>query len=154
MKSILVKSIFCEGKIDHIMNVRTEHMKNHNEDSYMQGIIDCLPTLLGYMSIGIAFGVVGMALDLSVLEVALLSILVYGGSSQFIIYALIVAHTSFYIIILTTFIVNSRHLLLSLTLAPYFTTYSLNKNIGIGALVTDESFGVTATRISQIMIVG
>lgn len=128
------------------------HMKLKSyqiRDGYVQGIIDCLPTLLGYISIGIAFGVIGIASNLNVWEVALLSILVYAGSSQFIICALLVAQTPFSIIILTTFIVNLRHLLLCLTLAPYFKKDSLAKNIGIGALVTDESFGVAATRISQ-----
>jgi len=128
------------------------HMKLKSyqiRDGYVQGIMDCLPTLLGYISIGIAFGVIGIASNLNVWEVALLSILVYAGSSQFIICALLVAQTPFSIIILTTFIVNLRHLLLCLTLAPYFKKDSLAKNIGIGALVTDESFGVAATRISQ-----
>lgn len=118
-------------------------------DGFIQGIIDCLPTLLGYVSIGIAFGVVGIASDLSVLEVALLALFVYAGSAQFIICALLVANTPISVIILTTFIVNLRHLLLSLTLAPYFTKYSLAKNIGIGILVTDETFGVASTRISN-----
>lgn len=130
-------------------NLHKEHQKDYNEDGYWQGVMDCLPTLLGYISIGIAFGVVGIASNLNTLEVALLAILVYAGSSQFIICALLVVNTPFSVIILTTFIVNLRHLLLCLTLAPYFTNYSLAKNIGIGALVTDESFGVAATKITQ-----
>jgi len=54
----------------------------HNEsttstdDSFIQGIKDCVPTLLGYISIGLAFGVVGSASGLSVVEIALLTILV------------------------------------------------------------------------------
>lgn len=59
------------------------------DDSFVQGIKDCLPTLFGYISIGLAFGVVGVASNLSVLEIALLSILVYAGSAQFIFCALL-----------------------------------------------------------------
>ena len=94
-------------------------------------------------------GVVAAASGLSFLEVTLLSWLVYAGSAQFIICALLVAGTPLLSIILTTFIVNLRHLLLSLTLAPYFTRYSVGQNIGIGALLTDESFGIAAVKASK-----
>ncbi|MEJ8305291.1 AzlC family ABC transporter permease [Saccharibacillus sacchari] len=118
-------------------------------NTFVQGIKDCLPTLFGYISIGLAFGIVGAASNLNFIEVTLLSWVVYAGSSQFIICALIAAGTPMLSIVLTTFIVNLRHLLLSLTLAPYFTKYSLWKNIGIGALLTDESFGIASVKAMQ-----
>lgn len=111
------------------MDVQAEGLKvDKHEETFLQGVKDCLPTLLGYISIGIAFGVVGVASNLSIFEVALLSIFVYAGSAQFIICALLVVNTPLAAIILTTFIVNLRHLLLCLTLAPYFTKYSTLKN--------------------------
>ncbi|MCM3782663.1 AzlC family ABC transporter permease [Neobacillus mesonae] len=119
------------------------------QSPFIQGIKDCIPTLLGYMSIGFAFGIVGISSGLSILEIALMSILVYAGSAQFIICALLVVNTPASAIILTTFIVNLRHFLLSLTVAPYLTRYSITKNIGFGALLTDETFGVAATRITE-----
>ncbi|WP_211748508.1 AzlC family ABC transporter permease [Paenibacillus sp. Marseille-Q4541] len=119
------------------------------EDTFMQGVKDCIPTLLGYMSIGFAFGIVGISSTLSILEVALLSILVYAGSAQFIICALLVTSTPVSAIIFTTFIVNLRHFLLSLSVAPYLTQYSLSQNIGFGSLLTDETFGVAASRIAS-----
>ncbi|HBT73698.1 MAG TPA: branched-chain amino acid ABC transporter permease, partial [Lysinibacillus sp.] len=60
-----------------------------SNDSFLQGVKDCIPTLLGYISIGLAFGVVGSASGLSVLEIALLTILIYAGSAQFIFCALL-----------------------------------------------------------------
>lgn len=118
-----------------------------NVPTFLQGIKDCLPTLLGYISIGLACGIVGVASNLSVLEVGLLSIFVYAGAAQFIFCALLVAGSPASAIILTTFIVNVRHLLLCMTLAPQFSKYSMIKNIGIGALVTDETFGVASNKM-------
>lgn len=118
-------------------------------NSYWQGVKDCIPTLLGYVSIGFAFGIVGIASGLSMIEVALLSFLVYGGASQFIFCALIVAGSPAIAIIFTTFMVNLRHFLLSLTLAPHFSQYSLGRNVGLGILVTDESFGVAANKLAR-----
>ncbi|WP_066187270.1 MULTISPECIES: AzlC family ABC transporter permease [Gracilibacillus] len=118
-----------------------------NKLTFLQGVKDCVPTLIGYISIGIAAGIVGVASNLSIMEVGLLSILVYAGAAQFIISALLATSTPFLVVVFTTFIVNLRHLLLCMTLAPHFKSYSLLKNVGIGTLVTDESFGVAANKI-------
>ncbi|GAA3324110.1 hypothetical protein GCM10020331_050670 [Ectobacillus funiculus] len=77
--------------------------------TFVQGMKDCIPTLLGYISIGLAAGVVGVSSHLSIIEVALLSTLVYAGAAQFIICALLAVHSSISAIIVTTFIVNLRH---------------------------------------------
>jgi len=123
--------------------------KIHTVDTFLQGVKDCIPTLLGYISIGIAFGVVGIASDISVLEIFLLSVLVYAGSAQFIFCSLYVAGAPVSAMIVTIFIVNLRHLLMSLTVAPYFTKYSALRNIGFGTLLTDETFGVAVTKIGK-----
>jgi len=94
-------------------------------------------------------GVVGVSSGLSILHVFLLATFVYAGASQFIICAMIATSSPISAIILTTFIVNLRHLLLSSALSPKFTQYSIQKNIGIGSLVTDESFGVAITKIAR-----
>ncbi|MGN7375770.1 AzlC family ABC transporter permease [Bacillus halotolerans] len=117
------------------------------EPSFLQGFKDCVPTLIGYISIGLAAGIVGIASHLSVLEITLLSGLVFAGGSQFVICALLAANSPMSAIILTTFIVNLRNFLLSSALAPHFSKYSLVKNVGIGMMVTDESFGVASNKI-------
>ena len=48
-------------------------------------------------------------------------------------------------IVLTVFIVNSRMFLLSMSLAPNFKTYGFWNRVGLGSLVTDETFGVAIT---------
>ncbi|GAB6930834.1 AzlC family ABC transporter permease [Paenibacillus sp. JCM 10914] len=134
------------------MNEWSHKMASESERksaTFYQGVKDCIPTLIGYVSIGIAAGIVGASSGLSILEIALLSALVYAGAAQFIICALIVSGSPISVILFTTFIVNLRHFLLSMTLAPHFAKYSLMKNIGIGTLVTDESFGVAVNKIAQ-----
>lgn len=125
-------------------------MNNKNTTpTFIQGIQDCVPTLLGYIGIGFAAGIVGSSAGLTIVENGLLSALVYAGASQFIICAMLLAMSPATAIIATTFIVNLRHFLMSAALAPLFTNYSLMNNIGIGALLTDESFGVASNRISR-----
>lgn len=123
-------------------------------DTFMQGVRDCIPTLLGYISIGIAFGVVGVASNLTVLEVFLLSVLIYAGSAQFIFCGLYVAGAPVSVIIITVFVVNLRHLLMSLTIAPHLTRYSTLRNVGFGTLLTDETFGVAVTKLAKEKAIG
>jgi 4-azaleucine resistance transporter AzlC len=120
-----------------------------SEDSFLQGIKDCVPTLLGYLSIGFAAGVVGHTSGLSVLEITLMSILIYAGSAQFIIAGMVANHGSIAAIVFTVFIVNLRHLLLSAALSPYFRHLTTLKTVMIGSLLTDETFGVSINKASN-----
>lgn len=116
---------------------------------FKKGIIDCIPTLFGYMGIGIAAGVIGTASGLSLLEISLLAIIVYAGAAQFIITSLLVITAPMTVIILTVFLINLRHLLMSMAIAPYVKKLPLSHNIAIGSLLTDETFAVIINAITQ-----
>lgn len=117
--------------------------------SFRKGIIDCIPTLFGYVGIGIAAGIIGKAANLTILEITLLSIIVYAGAAQFIITGLLLTTAPIMVIIFTVFLINLRHLLMGMTIAPFFKRFSLINNIGIGTLLTDETFAVAINAISQ-----
>ncbi|MFP4976108.1 AzlC family ABC transporter permease [Paenibacillus sp. CN-4] len=119
------------------------------EDTFLRGVKDCLPTLLGYLSIGFAAGVVEKTAGLSMLEIALMSIILYAGSAQFIAAGMIQAASPAVSIIVTVLFVNLRHLLLSAALSPYFRHLSHVRNMLVGALLTDETFGVAITRAAE-----
>ncbi|MGT2907474.1 AzlC family ABC transporter permease [Streptococcus dentiloxodontae] len=109
---------------------------------FYKGMKAALPTAMGYVSIGLAFGVVASASQLSPLEVGLMSALVYGGSAQFAMCALMVAGAGLGMITLTVFLVNLRNMLMSLHTTTIFTTTKFLDNLGIASLITDESYGV------------
>jgi len=116
--------------------------------TFRQGVIDCIPTLLGYLSIGFAAGVIEATAGMSLLEIALLSLFLYAGSAQFIVAGMLTAGAPIMSIIVTVFFVNLRHLLLSAAIAPNFAKYSPLKNMLIGAQLTDETFGVAINRLT------
>jgi len=84
------------------------------------GIKASVPTALGYVAIGLAFGVVAAASGLSALEVGLMCALVYGGSAQFAMCALVVAGAGLGELTLTVFLVNLRNMLMSLHATTIF----------------------------------
>lgn len=100
-----------------------------------------MPTALGYVSIGLACGIIG-ASYVSPLEMVLMSSLVYAGSAQFAMLALLAIHAPVTAIALTVFLINLRLFLLGLHTSTFFRHASLLQNIGIGILLTDETYGV------------
>ncbi|MFJ7684866.1 AzlC family ABC transporter permease [Peribacillus butanolivorans] len=114
---------------------------NETEETFFQGIKDCVPTLLAYLSIGFACGIVQKTAGLSLAEIALLTLFVYAGSAQFIVASMYLISTPL-AVITTIFFVNLRHLLLSAALSPYFQHVTPYRNMLIGTMLTDETFGV------------
>lgn len=120
-----------------------------DEDSFFQGVKDCVPTLLGYLSIGLAAGVIQKTAGLSIAEIALMSLILYAGSAQFIAAGMIAANSSLPAIVITIFFVNLRHILLSAALAPYFRHLNPLRNMLVGSLLTDETFGVAISEAAK-----
>ncbi len=116
---------------------------------FIQGIKKASPIVLGYVPIGLAFGVMAVQQGLTVLEIFLMSLLVYAGSAQFIAAGMMAAQASIGGIIATTFLVNLRHLLMSASLSPYLKGVSplLQSIISFG--ITDETFAVGITEVKR-----
>ncbi|HBE44312.1 MAG TPA: branched-chain amino acid ABC transporter permease [Deltaproteobacteria bacterium] len=113
-----------------------------NANILSEGARAAWPICLGYFPIGIAFGVIAQKAGLNPLEIGLMSLLVFAGSSQFIAISLLSSGASFLAITLTTFIVNLRHFLMSSALAVYLR-HTPKKCITLfGYGVTDESFAM------------
>jgi 4-azaleucine resistance transporter AzlC len=113
-----------------------------------QGLSAGWPICLGYLPIGMAFGVLAQKAGLTPVQIGLMSILVFAGSSQFIAVSMLAGGASIPAIITTTFVVNLRHLLMSSALAVYLR----RAHRGLLALyaygVTDESFAVNLPRFN------
>lgn len=101
--------------------------------------------VLGYLAIGLAFGVLARTAGLSILEVLLLSALLYAGSAQFIFASLVAGASAPLAVVITIFLVNVRHSLYSAALSPYLRQQPLWKNMLIGAQLTDETFALATS---------
>jgi 4-azaleucine resistance transporter AzlC len=111
-----------------------------------QGAAAAWPICLGYMPIGLAFGVLAQKAGLSPLEIGLMSVIVFAGSSQFIAVSMLAAGASLISIVVTTFIVNLRHFLMSSALAVYLKNTDRKKLSFFAYGVTDESFAVNLSK--------
>ncbi len=104
------------------------------------------PICLGYIPIGLAFGVLAQKTGLTPLQIGLMSIFVFAGSSQFIAVSMLAGGASWLSIVATTFTVNLRHLLMSSSLAVFLHRAPKGWLSLMAYGVTDESFAVNYIR--------
>ena len=117
--------------------------------AFYSGMAAAWPICLGYAPIGLAFGVLAQKAGLTPLEIGLMSVIVFAGSSQFIAVSMLSAGASMVSIVATTFIVNLRHFLMSSALAVYLKNSDRKKLTFFSYGVTDESFAVNLTRFRE-----
>jgi len=115
----------------------------------LQGLSAAWPICLGYLPIGLAFGVLAQKAGLTPLQIGLMSLVVFAGSSQFIAVAMLAAGASTVSIVVTTFMVNLRHLLMSSSLSMFFNRAGRFKLTFFAYGVTDESFAVNNARFGS-----
>lgn len=108
-----------------------------------------LPIVLGFLPVGFAYGVLARKAGISIDNTVLMSLIVFAGSAQFIAVGLLASGASALSVIITTFIVNLRHLLMSAALSPYLKKWSKLEIALLGFQLTDETFAVHSTRFSS-----
>jgi 4-azaleucine resistance transporter AzlC len=122
-----------------------------DDHQFRDGAKAALPIILGYLPMGIAFGILAQKAGLNVFEAGSMSLLVYAGASQFIAVEMISKGIIWFPIVLATFFINLRYLLMSSTLSLFFNKNSL-RTIGLlSAQLTDESFAVAMSDTSKIL---
>ena len=112
------------------------------------GVNQALPTLLGYIPIGIAYGILAQKAGISSLNTMLMSVIVFAGSSQLIAVGLFAAGVPPVSVILTTFVVNLRHMLMSAAVAPYLKRWRKAELAAFAYELTDETFAVHSARFA------
>ena len=114
------------------------------------GVRMFLPVAVSIAAYGVVWGVLAGQAGLSVLEVALMSGLVFAGASQFVALdmwtpgALPVLS-----IIIAAGIVNLRMLLMSATLRPLVGHLSLPRQLGAMFFVSDEQWAMTMAEVRK-----
>jgi 4-azaleucine resistance transporter AzlC len=111
----------------------------------LTGVKEGIPIFVGYFPVAIAFGLLAKSAALSFGEAGLFSALVFAGAAQFIAVTLYASGVGFGSIIVTTFLINSRHLLLSAAVAARL--HGTRRFFPLAAFgVTDETFAIATTR--------
>ena len=114
---------------------------NDFKDGFKKGI----PIALGYISVSITFGMIAARGGMDPLMAVMISMTNLTSAGQFAGIDLIFNSATFFEIALTTFIINIRYMLMSLSLSQKFKKNITKKEKYIVAFgVTDETFTVAS----------
>ncbi|MBN2004180.1 MAG: AzlC family ABC transporter permease [Anaerolineae bacterium] len=115
---------------------------------WLRGVTRALPIVMGYIPIGFAYGVLAQQAGLSAFNTFAMSLIVYAGSSQLIAVSMFAAGVPALSIILTTFVVNLRHLLFSAAMAPHLKGWRKPELAAFAYELTDESFALHSAGVA------
>ena len=113
------------------------------------GIRAELPILLGVLPFGLIYGALALQAGIPPGPAFAMSSIVFAGSAQFVATQLIGAGTPVGLLLLTTFVVNLRHLLYSASLAPFLRPLRPAWKAALAYLLTDEAYAVAITHYNQ-----
>jgi 4-azaleucine resistance transporter AzlC len=105
---------------------------------------------MGYVPIGIAYGILAQKAGISPFNTLLMSVIVFAGSSQLIAVGLFEAGVPAPSVIITTFVVNLRHMLMSAAVAPYLKRWRKVELAAFAYELTDETFAVHSARFASL----
>ena len=121
------------------------------KSAYLRGLQNGIPICLGYLSVSFTFGMMCTENDLPFWIAVLISMTNLTSAGQFAGTALIINGGSLFEIGLTTFVINIRYLLMSLSLSQRIDpALSIPKRLVMSFGVTDEIFGVSMQAKGQI----
>ncbi|MFY0658491.1 MAG: AzlC family ABC transporter permease [Neptunomonas phycophila] len=112
----------------------------------LSGAKATIPLIIGAIPFGIIFGTLAEPSGLSALGALAMSFIVYAGASQFIALGMLSAGAAIPVIIVTTFIVNLRHMLYAANMVPKVRHLSLRWRTVMAFGLTDETFAAVSNR--------
>lgn len=125
-------------------------MNTHPICTTRDAIKDGFPIVIGFLPIAMAFGILSKSAALTIWQSLGFSMIVFAGASQFIAVQLLVAGAGIGELILTTFLVNFRHVLFSASLSPKVTE-TMRPAIPFFAFgLTDEIFSVASLKGKEL----
>jgi predicted branched-subunit amino acid permease len=111
--------------------------------TFQKGLRDGIPICLGYLSVSFAFGMMATEGGLPVWIAVLISMTNLTSAGQFAGTALIISGGMYIEIAVTTFVINIRYMLMSLSLSQKVDDrMTLPQRLGLSFGVTDEIFAV------------
>lgn len=121
---------------------------NHRR-AFFSGVVDTLPMVFAAIPFGILFGMLAPTNGIHAWVAIALSAMVFAGSAQYVAMGLLAAGTPAVLIVLTTFIVNLRHLLYAFALLIPMRHIRRRAKLGLSFFLTDETFVTFNQRLQR-----
>jgi 4-azaleucine resistance transporter AzlC len=115
----------------------------------LRGAWRAVPVAVSTVAFGLLFGVLSRKAGLSLGEVCLMSALVFTGSGQVVAIGMWATPIPIVAIVATTLLISLRHILMGLTLHPWYSQLPAPGAYASYFLLTDESWGLTTVEFQR-----
>jgi 4-azaleucine resistance transporter AzlC len=115
----------------------------------LRGAWRALPVAVSTVAFGLVFGVLSGKAGLSLGEAALMSALVFTGSGQAVAIGMWTTPIPTLAIVATTLLIGLRHMLMGLSLQPWYSGLPAPKAYASYFFLTDESWGLTTVDLKH-----
>ena len=118
-----------------------------NRRIFAQGYKDGIPIGLGYFAVAFSLGIAARDYGFNAFQGFLASLLTYASAGQYMGFALHATNATLIELIILTFIINARYILMGFALNQRMPEGTgLGRRILVGTCITDEIFGITIAR--------
>lgn len=122
-----------------------------NQKEFKEGIRDGMPICLGYISVSMAFGLTAVKSGMPIWATILISLTNLTSAGQFAGTNLLLAQSTYIELAVSTFIINIRYFLMSLSISQKVDKdFGLKERLIASFGVTDEVFAVSMQRRSEL----
>lgn len=119
------------------------------KSQYFSGLRAAIPVILGFMPVGISYGILARQAGFAVSETILMSLTVFAGASQIMAVGMYGQGAGLIAIIIATFILNLRHLIMSTCVINRMKDARTGVKLLAAFGVTDESFAIFTTEPAE-----
>lgn len=132
--------------LDEVEN-RTKHVKKSmsSKENLLYGIKKGFPLFLGYFPVAVAFGLTSVSLGIPLWLTIAMSLTNFTSAGQFSGVNLISTHAYMFEVAVTTFIINLRYLLMSISTSQKLLDMKMPKKLLVAFGITDETFAISST---------
>ena len=120
-----------------------------NRSLFWAGVRATLPLMTSVAPFGMLVGAYGLTTGIPAGVVLAMSPVVFAGSSQLLALQLMASGSPALVLLLTTLVVNLRHVLYGISLAPHMRSLGRGWQWLLAYFMTDEVFGVSILRYNQ-----
>ena len=113
------------------------------------GLLKTLPVVVGVIPFGLAYGVLAVQGGLTIAETLLMSLVVFAGASQFMAAGMFQSGVDGATIVVSTLLINVRHLVMGLSLSPYLSEVRPGWQRMLAFGMVDESYLTTITHYRE-----
>ena len=120
-------------------------IQNKKIASYLYGMKRSVPVFFGFLPVAITFAIMARGVGLASAETVCMSVFVFAGASQIMCVGMIGAGAGMISIILATFVLNLRHVIMSTCIFRKIRVKNFFLKLTGALAVTDEGFALITT---------